>query len=66
MSDSEELMQDQDRIEAYKQLKDRCDQLGYASVNHALDDLEQFNALMALPTEWGCQLLKAAGNARII
>lgn len=43
MSDSEELMQDQDRAEAYRQLKERCDNLGYASVNHALDRLEELS-----------------------
>jgi len=40
MSDSEDMMQDQDRIEAYNQLKERAGKLGYASVNHALDALE--------------------------
>jgi uncharacterized iron-regulated protein len=39
MSDSEELMQAQDKIEAYNQLRARTDALGYASVNHALDAL---------------------------
>ena len=40
MSDTEDFMADQDRIEAYKQLKERAGKLGYASVNHALDALE--------------------------
>lgn len=42
VSDSEDMMQDQDRIEAYKQLKARASELGYASVNHALDALEEY------------------------
>jgi uncharacterized iron-regulated protein len=40
MSDSEELMQAQDKIEAYDQLRERTDRLGYACVNEALDALE--------------------------
>lgn len=41
MSDSEDLMQDRDRIEAYRQTKQRALDLGYPSVNHALDALEE-------------------------
>ena len=40
MSDSEELMNDQDKIEAYDQLRQRTDEMGYPSVNDALDAIE--------------------------
>lgn len=43
MSDSEELMQAQDKIEAYDQLRERTDKMGFASVNHALDALEEYS-----------------------
>lgn len=41
MSDSEELMRQQDKVEAYDQLRARADELGFPSVNHALDALEE-------------------------
>lgn len=41
VSDSEDLMRDQDKVEAYDQLRERTDELGFASVNDALDELER-------------------------
>lgn len=41
MSDSEDLMQQSDKAEAYDQLKARAVELGFPSVNHALDALEE-------------------------
>lgn len=39
-SDSEQLQHEQDKAEAYDQLRQRADDLGFASVNDALDALE--------------------------
>jgi hypothetical protein len=41
MSDSEELMQDQDRIDAYKQLLERAHSHGFACVNELIDAYEE-------------------------
>jgi len=41
MSDSEELMRDQDRVEAYKQLLERAQQHGFACVNELIDAYEK-------------------------
>lgn len=43
MSDSEDLQADREKIEAYDQLRHRAGKLGYPSVNHALDDLEELS-----------------------
>lgn len=43
MSDSQDLMLDQDKIEAYDQLRTRTDALGYSCVNDALDALEELS-----------------------
>ena len=41
MSDSEDLMNDQDKAEAYDQLRQRTDEMGFGCVNEALDKLEE-------------------------
>lgn len=41
MSDSEDLMADDDRIAAYRQLLERVQQLGFACVNELIDEYEE-------------------------
>lgn len=41
MSDSEELMRDQDKSEAYDQILERAQQHGFACVNELVDAYEK-------------------------
>jgi hypothetical protein len=43
MSDSEDLMQDQDRIEAYRQLLGRAEAHGFSCVNELIDAYEELS-----------------------